>query len=158
MEKKIIRILIVLFILSVIGIGLALIYVNKKSKFVKPELDNNAVNIVENIDEILNYSELKVKDGYIIGLCSKIKVKEDRTINIYFASYQENDVYLKLRLLNENENIIAETGLIKPGQCIEEIKLDENIKYQRIIAKIMSYNPETYCSEGSVKLKLEIEK
>ena len=76
---------------------------------------------------------------------------------VYFTNAEENSVYLKLRVLDEDGNILGETGLLKPGEYVEGVELGETFSAGTTISlKIMSYEPDTYMSEGSVVLKTTI--
>ena len=76
---------------------------------------------------------------------------------VYFTNAEENSVYLKLRVLDEEGNILGETGLLKPGEYVKGVELDKDPSAETTISlKIMSYEPDTYMSEGSVVLKTTI--
>ena len=50
-------------------------------------------------------------------------------------------------------DILAETGLIKPGEYLPEITFDSlPDDGEKIILRLMSYQPDTYYSGGSVTL------
>lgn len=130
---------------------------SSEEEFIKPNFDKNAINISENyIDEKLQYAEINVAEGYVIGICNNLILDEESNIKIYFTSLKENNVLVKLRIYDKQNNILQETGLIKPGEQIEKIKIDNLKQSKEVIIKIMSYDPETYYSKGSVALNTQI--
>ena len=133
------------------------IWTSFKREFVKPEFDKNAKPISNiEIDEKLQYAEINVEDGYNVGICNNLIMDKEENILIYFSSLKDNNVYLKLRIYDKEQKILKETGLIKPGQQIEKIKI-ENLKNDKdVVIKIMSYDPETYYSKGTVSINTKI--
>ena len=76
---------------------------------------------------------------------------------VYYTNAEGNNVYLKLRVLDENDNILGETGLLKPGEYVRDVELIQALSADTgIRLKIMSYAPDTYLSEGSVVLNTTI--
>ncbi len=104
-------------------------------------------------ENIKGYSEMQAADAYVFGLCGEVTAK-DGYVDVYFTSIEGNNAWLKIRILDENENIIAESGLIKPGQYIKSVKLNTEINSAiNVTLKVMGYEPETYFSAGAVTLK-----
>ena len=76
---------------------------------------------------------------------------------VYLTNPAENEVWLKLRVLDENGNILGETGLIRPGEYVKDVALTENLTAgTKIKLKIMGYEPETYFSAGTVNQKTAV--
>ena len=75
---------------------------------------------------------------------------EDYTVTI---TYDGNQVWLKLRILDEEDHILAETGLLKPNEFVRTVTF-ETVPENRtnIKLKIMAYEPDTYDSAGAVTL------
>ena len=70
---------------------------------------------------------------------------------VYFTNAEGNNVYLKLRVLDENDNSLGETGLLKLGEYAKDVELIRALSAGTgIRLKIMRYAPDTYLSEGSV--------
>lgn len=77
----------------------------------------------------------------------------DGAADLWFTSDRENEVWLKLRILDEKGNILAETGLLKPGEYVKSVRFSTLPKDgERIRLKIMAYEKETYESVGAVTL------
>lgn len=100
--------------------------------------------------------EIISTNNFCVGLSSNVYLKGNK-INTYFSNPAENDVWLKLRLIDEKGQIHAETGIIKEGEFIESIYLEnkESIVGQ-LDFKVMAYEPETYYSAGSVIINPKI--
>ncbi len=76
---------------------------------------------------------------------------KDGASDVYFTNDEGNKVWLKLRVLDENDNILGETGLLKPNEYVKTVKLDIVPKPGDIVRlKIMAYEPDTYFSAGVV--------
>lgn len=152
--------IVILAIIAVIMIIITLIIaqvVDSKKQFLKPEFDSNAINITnENIAEELQYAEINVEEGYTVGLCNNLVLDSSNNIKICFSSLKENTVYVKLRIYDKNEELIKETGLLKPGEQIEKINADNIKETKDVTIKIMSYDPDTYYSRGTVTLNTKI--
>lgn len=137
----------------VFAVGAVKHYNSKNPKFSPPPFEKNAVSGKPDAKNIKSYSEMQAADAYIFGLCGEVTAK-DGYVDVYFTSIEGNNAWLKIRILDENENIIAESGLIKPGQYIKSVKLNTEINSAiNVTLKVMGYEPETYFSAGAVTLK-----
>ena len=72
----------------------------------------------------MEWSEL-YKEGmrFKVGICGKF-VADGNTADVFFSNSAENEVWLKLRVFDEQNNIISETGLIKPNEYIKSVKMN----------------------------------
>ena len=62
-------------------------------------------------------------------------------------------MWLKVRVLNSDGNILGESGLIRPGEYVQSVALQTIPSSGSAVAlKIMAYEPETYYSAGTVTL------
>ena len=76
---------------------------------------------------------------------------------MYFTNDDGNEVWLKLRILDEEDNILAETGLLKPNQYVRTVTFDTVPENRaNIKLKIMAYEPDTYYSAGAVTLNTTV--
>lgn len=147
------------FLLSAAG----LIYVinvmpKQQGAFVPPAFDTNAEIGVPEADISLGWSELWQEGmSFRAGICGEFIVQDD-SVDLYFASTQENEVWLKLRIMDEKGEILGETGLIRPGEYIRSVKLNEIPEAgSTVTMKIMSYEPDTYYSCGAVSLNTSVQ-
>ncbi len=157
MKNKGMVILVVITILIIILTIIIAVMTSSKKEFKKPQFDKNAINILDTkIDGKLQYAEINVAEGYVVGICNNLILDEENNIKIYFRSLEENNVFVKLRIYEKDENVLSETGLIKPGEQIENIKVENLKQSKEVIIKIMSYDPKTYYSKGTVSLNSKI--
>ena len=130
---------------------------NAADSFVPPEYDENSeAGIPQDVDESLGYRELKVSEEFSISLCGSLTVNGE-CVDLYFTSDKENKALSKIELLDENGALIGESGLIKPNEYLKSIQLIETPKESMdVIAKILTYEPDTYYSQGTVNVKLSL--
>ena len=130
----------------------------ERGEFVPPPFDDAAVVGIPEIAEPdkVGYKELDARSAYKLSICGAVKLDGDKA-DVYFTNPESNDVWLKLRVLNEKGEVIAETGLIRPGEYLKSINFSSIPKIgDKIIIKVMGYQPDTYYSAGSVSLNTAI--
>ncbi|MBR2387410.1 MAG: hypothetical protein IKB02_01435 [Clostridia bacterium] len=127
-------------------------------EFVPPPFDSSAVVGSPDIEDpdAIGYTELDAK-AYKVAVCGLVKLSGD-SADIYFANLETNEVWLKLRIIDEKGNILGETGLIKPGEYVRSITFTEKVPKvgTKITMKIMGYQPDTYYSAGEVKINTQV--
>ncbi len=150
-KKKVILAAIVCAVV-VLAMILSIVMVSqiKPPAFVPPEFDAAAVDGTPT-DAGDSWSRI-FQEGmnFSAHICGRI-VPYDGKADLYFTNDAENAVLMKLRVYNEMGAIIAETGLIRPGQYIKTVTFTTVPKNgEKISMKIMTYQPDTYYSEGAV--------
>ena len=124
-------------------------------EFTPPPFDGGAVVGSPAVPEGLGWQELDAK-VYKAGICGKF-IPKGNTADVWLTNPESNTVWLKVRVLDENSNTLGETGLIKPGEYVQSVELDNVPKAGKpIVLKIMAYQPDTYYSEGAVSLNTTI--
>jgi len=126
-------------------------------EFVPPAFDAAAVAGTPDVPEGLGYSA-PYQDGmaYRFSVCGNVTMDGNKA-TVYLTNDGENEVYIKLRVLDASGNTLGETGLIKPGEYVEAVELTEQLAAgTNILLKIMSYDPETYMSMGSAVMNTKI--
>ena len=129
----------------------------RMGNFVPPALESMSVQGIPEVPEELDYSS-PYQDGmiYRFSVCGNVMMDDNKAV-VYFTNAEENQVYLKLRVLDDDGNILGETGLLKPGEYVKDVELRLiHSTGTGIRLKVMSYEPDTYMSAGSVMLKTEI--
>lgn len=152
-EKLILPIAAAVCLVAVIGMILSLVIgkSNNTVEFTPPPFDENAVYGVPTAPENLGWGELDAK-VYKASVCGVVIV-EDGKADVWLTNPDSNTVWLKLRVLDEQGNILGETGLIKPGEYVQSVNFDTvPTDGAAITLKLMAYEPETYYSAGSVVL------
>lgn len=151
-KKKTIMLAIIITIVCIASIIIA----SNITIYDKPKIDAKAKQGTPQVEEQYEYSSLDINDGYSVALCGKPKL-ENNQLDIYITNQENNDIGLKAQVLDEEENVLGETGLLHPNQYVQSVKLKETIqKGSNIKIKIMEYEMDTYHSKGSVTLKLTI--
>lgn len=155
--------LIVIGIVCIVSVGAmvaALIHFKPtpQPEFTPPAFDEAAVEgVLEETDELnaLGWSKLHQEGmSYTVYLCGGVLINEQNQADVWFYNIPENESWLKLRVTDEQGEIIAETGLIKPGEYLQTIEFSRAVEDDEPLAfKVMGYEPETYLSTGAVSLK-----
>ena len=124
-------------------------------EFTPPPFDGGAVVGSPAVPEGLGWQELDAK-VYKAGICGKF-IPKGNTADVWLTNPESNTVRLKVRVLDEKGNTLGETGIIKPGEYVQSVELDNVPKAGKpIVLKIMAYQPDTYYSEGAVSLNTTI--
>ena len=157
--KNKLSLLLIVCIVSIIFM-LAVLYIKPQTvnqMFTPPPFETEVQTGIPVVDQKLGYTTLKNDSmSFSLSICGKPIVVGD-TSEIYLTNNEDNNVWIKLRVLDENSNILAETGLIKPDEYLKDIKFDVIPKdNDKIILKIMSYEIDTYYSMGTVSLNTKI--
>ena len=150
--------LLMIFIL----ISAAALYTQRKNpiigEFTEPEFDIHAVAGIPAIpDEALKYETLNLSRDLTVSLCvNLIANKEDDKVDVYFTSDIENFAWIRIVLLNDEEEQLGSSGLLRPGEYVKSIALKKKLPQKSgvITAKVLSYEPNTYHSMGSAFAKI----
>lgn len=128
-----------------------------QGEFTPPPFEAAAVFGVPEVDDSLGWSELEIRSGYVIGLCGVLNAEAEGTVPVWFTSDSGNDVWLKLRLYDSKGEVLGETGILRPGEYVEELQLTTVPRGTTAVTLVvMGYEPETYYSAGSVSLSTEL--
>ena len=125
-------------------------------KFTPPPFESAAVSGVPEVDDTLGWSELAVRKGYVVHVCGVLRADADGTVAVWFSSDIDNEIWLKLRLKNADGEILGETGLLKPGEYVEKLQLNDKAKDGEVILYVMGYEPDTYYSAGAVSMSTHL--
>lgn len=128
----------------------------KGSSFVPPKFERDAVNGTPTVDASLGWAALTISADYSVHVCGVLNADSSGSLPVYFTNDEGNAVWSKLRVLNSNNEIIGETGLLKPGQYVERVQLNDSAASGSVTLQVMGYQPETYYSAGSVGLATEL--
>ena len=153
-EKTLIRLLIAACVLTVVIMVLILVLGGRTEKlpFTPPPFDSAARAGVPTVDEHLGWSEINAEQ-FTFSVCGEVILQGD-TADVWLTNPQSNTVWLKLRVLDAEGNILGETGIIRPGEYVQSVTFTSLPKDGADIAlKIMAYQPETYYSEGTATLR-----
>ena len=149
--------LIALGIAFVIVIGLCVTFLLMpnpgKPEFVPPEFAQTALEGMHEEPKELGYQLIYQEGmGFKVGVCGVVRMEGNKA-DLYFTNPEENTLWMKLRIFDKEKNIIAETGLIKPGQYLKSVEFTDAPKAgDEISMKVMTYVPESYESGGAFSL------
>lgn len=123
------------------------------SEFTPPPFEQNAAIGVPEVPEELGYSSpYKEGMGYRFSVCGNVTTDGGNAV-VYLTNPAENEVWLKLRVLDETGETLGETGLLRPGEYVRCVALTRiPAEGAKIKLKIMGYEPDTYTSAGSATL------
>ena len=157
-QKIIIISLIILFLVFFAGVIVLFFYkdkIIKKSEFIVPNFESSSIEgKPEDVDDSLSYQEIHIKDDYVVSICATPK-EENRKLILYFTSSEKNASLLKIKIYDTNNNLIGESGLLNPNSYVRAVLLNRNLmENEGICVKVMSYEKDTYYSNGSFKLNL----
>lgn len=128
----------------------------KSAPFVPPEFESKAVSGVPDVPGGLGWSELDVQ-VFRASVCGVIRL-QDSAADIWLTNPAGSEVWIKLRMLDENGVVLGETGLLRPGEYVRSVTLNSVPKPGTgIVLKLMAYEPETYRSAGAVSVSTTIE-
>lgn len=147
-EKRFWTLLGTLTVLSLILLVSVSCYVYKREHhFVQPAFEAEAEWGEPHPEEAL--VSVEVEEGFSARLKGELELKEETT-EIWLTSPEENKVWMKLRIYDENEKLLGESGILKPGQYVRSISFRKEPKQsQPVVLKLMGYTPETWHSAGA---------
>ncbi len=148
-----------LFWILIAGISLGAMSValfwphEREGAFIPPAFESEAIKGVPEVPSNLGYAELYQEGmAYRVGVCGMVQADEGEAV-LFFTNHQENEAWLKVRLLDEQGNLLGESGLLKPGEYLRAVKLERAIPSgAQIKLHVMGYQPETYHSIGAVTI------
>ena len=145
----------VLCLLFALTLGLSALFISCSEEpvpFVPPAFDATAVAGTPTVPDGMGYGEIDAKGVYLFSVCGMVKVVDGKA-DVWFTSPDSNTVWLKLRIQSESGTILGETGLIKPGEYVQSATFTTTpAAGDKIVLRVMSYQPDTYYSAGEVKL------
>lgn len=151
MKKSVLWITAALCAVSVAVMLLALTRGGRQEAFSPPSFDPAAQTGTPKVPEDAGYGQLDAK-AFQFSAAGELIVR-DGSIDVWLTDPAENQVWLKVRVLDEQGGILGKSGLIRPGQYVRAVKLDTVPRQTAAVTlKVMAYEPETYYSAGAVSL------
>ena len=155
----------VLLVLALIMVGLlaaaGIAYFNRQepepiiNAFVPPEFDPAALpGTPGDLAADLAYGKLELKPDAIVSMCANVKIENDAA-RVFLTSHEGNYGWLKIKLLDEEGELLGQSGLIRPGEYLESVPLTRLPEESGLItAKLLIYEPDTYLSLGSAGVQV----
>ena len=155
-RTKLLAIMSILCAVSLLAMILALKGTKPVPVFSPPPFEENAQIGIPPVGKEQGYEELDAT-WFRIGLCGVIR-QRNGLAEVWFSNPDSNDVWLKLRILDENGNILGQSGILRPGEYVHQIQLTQMPEGgSAVIMKVMAYEPGTYHSAGAVELHTVID-
>lgn len=147
-KDRIIAMLAVACAVSLAVMVLALCRDRTGGEFTPPPFETAAQAGQPEVPEGRGYQELDVR-VFRVCLCGEIRTQEGAA-EVWFTNPADNSVWLRLRILDEEGNILGQTGLLRPGEYVRWVELEQIRPGMPVTLKVMAYEPETYCSAGAL--------
>lgn len=155
MKKLLLPAAVVICAVAAIIMVIMLVTSGSGKSFTPPPFDPAAQTGTPDVPESAGYGDLDAGD-FKFYAAGNLTAKNGKT-DIWLTNPEENNIWLKVRLLDKDENILGESGLIKPGEYIQSIELDEIPQgISSVTLKIMAYAPDTYQSAGAIALTTDL--
>lgn len=126
--------------------------------YAPPKFEKTAQSGTPSKPSDLNYQEITVRDGYVVGICGQILLKDGQA-ELCLTNFEDNDVWFSMTMIDNNNNVIAESGILRQGEFLEAIPVDlllETNETATITIQISGYKPDTYISAGSFEISTEL--
>lgn len=151
MIKRILPVIAGLCVLAVIAMAVVLSAGGKGESFTPPPFDPAAQTGTPAVPQNVGYGEIDAKE-FRFSAAGELTVENGQT-DVWLTDPPDSAVWLKARILDENDNILGESGLIRAGEYVRAVQLTSVPKTTtRVSLKIMAYEPDTYYSAGSARL------
>ena len=120
-------------------------------RFTPPPFDDAAEAGVPPVAEANGSMPIDAQ-AYQFAICGELTLEDGKT-DVWLTNDAGNTVWLKVRLTDAAGNALGETGLIRPGEYVQSLRLTAPPETTTEVAmEVMSYEPETYYSMGNVTL------
>lgn len=151
-EKRWIAAAGVLCALSLLALGVVWYTRSQTPSFQPPAFDPAAQVGTPTVAQEYQWTPVEVTDGYTISLCAQPRVEGDEAV-VFFTSPQDNQVWVKLRLLTQEGKLLGESGVVRSGAYVERVALAQPVTQDTpVVMQVVGYTPETWHSAGKVQL------
>ena len=158
-EKNIIFAMMLIFALllgAIVVVPAAVDRGTVQGEFVAPDFDLSAASgIPEVTDPERQFSWLQMGDHIRLALCGSPRAT-DQGIELYLTSDSTNVAWLLVKIYDENGTELGRSGLVRPGEYIPAVAVENATPGMAVSVKILSYEPDTYYSLGSASAQLLI--
>lgn len=159
MNKKFVIVVSAICLVAIVAMAIALGVTgkSKKPQFTPPPFEAAAQTGMPTVEDSSWNKIFQSGMSFVAYMCGKVTMNGTGA-DLYFTNDKDNNAWLKLRIMDEKGNILAETGIIKPGEYLQTVQFTTvPTSGQKLTMKIMGYEPETYHSIGAVTLNTVVE-
>lgn len=153
-ERRLLIILAVILMIAMVFM-LVLLFANRDQPipFTPPPFEENLTEVIpKDLPEETGYREFEIAEGFTVSLCGLIQAKDNRAL-VHFSSDADNTVWTRIVLLDNQGNLLGESGVLLPGQAVADIVLNaQPSENMDVTVKVLSYEPETYYSHGTAEI------
>lgn len=125
-----------------------------KPAFVAPEWEQSAQTGIPEPEKGMGYESITAPTGFSASLCGTMYQQEDGSLLIYLTNPENNDTNIQCRIQSGDGTLLYQSGVLKPGEYLECMKLLTKIPNEAIPIKIEIYGFEkdTWYSKGTITL------
>jgi hypothetical protein len=122
-----------------------------------PDFEEAALTGTPQVEERYGYSTLNVDETYLIRLCG-VPANDGQAVDFYFTNPPESGVWFRAEVLSEGGQLLASTGVLRPGEYLPTVTLNQELTQQEtpVTVRIVAYEPDTWQSRGNVNLNLTL--
>lgn len=122
-----------------------------------PDFEEAAVVGAPQVDERYGYSTLQVAEGYDVMLCG-VPANDGQTVELNLTNPSSNTVWFRAEVLDDEGDVIAETGVLRQGEYLPSVTLAEPLAEREtaVTVRVVAYEPDTWQSRGNVNLNLTL--
>lgn len=151
-RKKIIGIITSLSLILCIFLGYLYIrYAEGYRTFLAPKHEASTAEGIPTVENMRHYEELPVREGYMVGMDTSPRYYDGK-LYLNVTNLKSNTVWLLVQVYREDK-LIAKTGIFYPNEYVEGIPCSKELSANdKILIKILAYEPDTYHSEGVAQI------
>lgn len=155
MKAKILPIAVLLCAAAAVVMTVMIFAGGQEKDFTPPPFEQNATAGVPSVPEDAGYAEADA-EAFRFSAAANLQV-QDGKVDIWLTNPSDNDVWMKVRIISAENEILGESGILKQGEYVQSVVLDTVPQGSTDVSlKIMAYEPDTYQSAGAAVLKTKL--
>ncbi len=160
-EQKVIQIIAAVLIVATVAVAGVFLFKQNQvviKDFVKPEFDATAsVSDLSTLSSVYSFDVIQATDTIGIGLCTDIALQDGDKYCVNAFSLDTNCDNILIKLYDDQGRLLASSGLIRPGECVEFLNAERTLKKDSIVSvKVLTYEPDTYLSDGTFTIEVNL--
>ena len=122
-----------------------------------PDFEPAAQTGVPQVEAQYGYSTLTVDETYQVRLCG-VPANDGQNVDFYLTNPEESGVWFRAEILDEGGEIIASTGVLRPGEYLKTISLNQPLTAHEtpVTVRSVAYEPDTWQSRGNINLNMTL--
>lgn len=127
---------------------------SQETAFTPPPFEEQAVTA--ELSDLPFTEDNRIEAGDLLIYVGSSISEENDSLDLTVWNSNEDRNLIRIRVTDEAGKVLGETGLLKPGEMVDSIPLDQLSSSHRYIIRIMGYEPDTYYSAGSFTLNVDL--